>query len=70
MSLSPGIAQEILEAAEDQVITTTEVANIMSGVVNSAITGMVIVFMATAFIKATKPPKKIAEEILEIAEEL
>ena len=70
MGLSPGIAADILEAAEDQEITTSEVTSMMTGVFGSAIVGMVMVFMATAFIKAVNPPKKIAEEILEIAEEL
>lgn len=69
MSLSPGIVQDILVAAEDNEVTSSEITGIMGGVVSAAISGMVMVFMATAFIKATKPPKKIAEEILEIAEE-
>jgi len=69
MSLSPGTVQEIFEAVEDQEITSTEVAGMMTGVFGSAMVGMVMVFMATAFIKATKPPKKVAAEILEIAEE-
>lgn len=70
MSLSPGVVEEILVAAEDYEITGSEVTSIMSGVISAAVTGMVIVFMATAFIKATSPPKKIAEEILELAEEI
>lgn len=70
MSLSPGVVEQILEAAEDSEITGSEVTNIMSGVITGAVTGMMVVFMATAFIKATSPPKKIAVEILEMAEEI
>ena len=70
MSLSPGVVVDILEAAEDQEITTPEVAGMMTSVFSSAIVGMVVVFMATAFIKVTNPPKKIADEILQIAEEI
>ena len=70
MSLSPGIAKNILEAAEDLEITNSEVTGMMTGVFGSAIVGMVMVFMATTFIKVANPPKKIAEEILEIAEEI
>jgi len=70
MSLSPGIAKNILEAAEDLEITNSEVTGMMTGMFGSAIAGMIIVFMATAFIKVAKPPKKIAGEILEMAEVL
>lgn len=70
MTLSPGIMQDILEAAEDQEITTTEVESIMGGVFNSVIAGMVVLGMMNMFIKATNPPKKIAGELREIAEVL
>lgn len=70
MTLSPGIMTEILEAAEDQEITTTEVEGIMSGVFNSLITAMVIMGMMNMFIKAINPPKEIAEDLREIAEVL
>jgi len=70
MSLSPGIAKNILEAAEDLEITHAEVTSMMTGVFGSAMVGMIMVFMATAFIKVANPPKKIAEEILEVAEVL
>ncbi len=70
MSLSPGIVQEILVAAEDNEITGAEITGMMSGVISGAVTGMMVVFMVTAFIKATNPPKEEAREILRIAEEI
>ncbi len=70
MGLSPGIALDIVKAAEDQEITTSEVESMMTGVFNAGITGMVLVFMATQFVKATNPPKKTGEDIMKIAEML
>jgi len=70
MSLSPGIAKNILEAAEDLEITNSEITGMMTGMFGSAIVGMIMVFMATAFIKVVNPPKKIAGEIIEMAEVL
>jgi len=70
MGLSPGVVKNLLVAAEDLEVTNSEVTGIMTGIFGSAIIGMVMVFMATAFIKVANPPKKVAEEILEIAEVL
>ena len=70
MSLSPGIVKDILVAAEDNEITGSEVTGMVSGMISGAVTGMMMVFMVTAFIKATNPPKEEAREILEIAREI
>lgn len=70
MVLSPGIALDIIEAAEDQVITTSEVESMMTSVFNSGIAGIVVVSMMAMFIKAVNPPKKEAKEMMEIAEML
>ncbi len=68
--LSPIVGAEILEMALDNHIDTAEVSSLMQGLFSSAMMGMVIMFGARAFIKATNPPKKEAREILEIAEAL
>jgi len=68
VSLSPGMATQILEMAEDSQIETHEVSSLMYGVFNTAIIGMVILFGAKAFIKVVKPPKEEAKEIIETAE--
>jgi len=70
MSLPPTVAIDILESASDNEITTSEVSELMYQVFNAGLTGLVLVFSATAFIKAVQPPKKEAGEILEIAEML
>ena len=70
MSLSPGIVVDILEGVESDGLSGSEVTDIVSGAVGGAITGMVLVFMATAFIKATNMPKKYATEVLDLAEEI
>ncbi len=70
MNLSPSTVEQILVAAEDNVITGSEVTSMVSGMISGAVTGMMMVFMVTAFIKATNPPKEEAREILKIAREI
>ena len=70
MGLSPTIGADILEMVQDGQIETAEVSSLMTDVFSAALSGMVIMFGAKMFIKATNPPKKQAEEILEIAEML
>jgi len=68
MVLSPVTRLKILETGFDGQVTTEEAESLISGVFYSGIFGMVIVFCASMFVKAAKPPPKEAKEILEIAE--
>ncbi len=70
MNLSPGTVTEILEGIEDDGLSGSEVTGIVGGVAEGAITGMILVFMVSAFVKATNMPKKYATEVLDLAREI
>ncbi len=66
----------ILEAASDSVITPQEITGLVSGTINSAVQGMMMIGMMTMVVKGfygVLGPKKYAkqkEEVLEMVEDI
>lgn len=58
----------VISAAADGELTTSEISDAMWGVFNSALFGAIMVFSTKMFIETINPPKKIAQELTEMAE--
>lgn len=67
MSLSPGTAVDILRAAEDGSIQTSEVSALLTSMLNAFIVTSMVVMGITAFNSLTNPPMEEQKELLELA---